>query len=167
MNNQAKRDVFLLEFGIRCPLRISDMLSLRVQDIRGISEITVSELKTGKVNRLPVNNQLAQLITEYTNGMLDTDWVFPSRKGDKPITRQQAHRILALASDYCGLAKQGLVVGCHTLRKTFGYKFYNLDPTRNLTKLQILLNHHMPSTTLRYIGIEAEDIAEQVEGVTF
>ena len=42
-------------------------------------------------------------------------------------------------------------IGTHTMRKTFGYWFYK--QTKDVAKLQSLLNHSPPEITLRYIGI--------------
>ncbi|GEN46726.1 hypothetical protein AHA02nite_25020 [Alkalibacillus haloalkaliphilus] len=40
-------------------------------------------------------------------------------------------------------------IGMHTLRKTFGYHFY--QRTKDVELLQDIFNHSAPSITLRYI----------------
>ena len=164
IGTQAKRNVFLLELGVRCPARISDLLQLRVVNVRGVSRVKIKEAKTGKVNGYIVNNQLAPIITEYTEGMADDEYLFASRKGNKPITRIQAYRILNKASEWSGL---NLELGCHSLRKTFSYHYYRLNPSENLTYLQKILNHSSTAVTLRYIGIEQEEIEESLQELTF
>jgi site-specific recombinase XerD len=47
-------------------------------------------------------------------------------------------------------------IGCHTLRKTFGYHAYKAGV--DLTLLQSIFNHSAQSVTLRYIGIIQDDI---------
>lgn len=47
-------------------------------------------------------------------------------------------------------------IGTHTLRKTFGYHFY--QKYKDLALLQELFNHSAPSVTLRYIGINQDMI---------
>ncbi|WP_260443387.1 tyrosine-type recombinase/integrase [Listeria seeligeri] len=42
------------------------------------------------------------------------------------------------------------------MRKTFGYHLYNNGV--GLELLQLLSNHSSPKITLRYIGIEQEDV---------
>lgn len=49
-------------------------------------------------------------------------------------------------------------IGTHTLRKTFGCHFY--QQYNDIVMLQKIFNHSTPSITLRYIGIEQEDIDE-------
>jgi len=56
------------------------------------------------------------------------------------------------AAAVVGLAE----IGTHTLRKTFAYHVFSA--TKNLTLVQKLLNHSSPATTLRYIGIEQEEL---------
>ena len=47
-------------------------------------------------------------------------------------------------------------IGTHTLRKTFGYHCY--QKYDDVVLLQKIFNHSSPQITLRYIGIEQEDI---------
>ena len=42
-------------------------------------------------------------------------------------------------------------LGCHSLRKTYGYHMYEL--TKDVAVLQEMLNHSDPEITKRYIGI--------------
>ena len=52
-------------------------------------------------------------------------------------------------------------IGTHTMRKTFGYWFYK--QTKDVAKLQSLLNHSHPEITLRYIGITDEEIEADLQ----
>jgi len=51
--------------GINTGLRISDMLPLKVIDIKDKSHIIIKEKKTGKVKRFKINSSLHGEITEY------------------------------------------------------------------------------------------------------
>ena len=51
--------------------------------------------------------------------MKEDDYLFKSKRTNKPISRIQAYRILKEAAAACGLEE----IGTHTLRKTFGYHF--------------------------------------------
>ncbi|UKL30001.1 site-specific integrase protein [Bacillus phage PK2] len=144
------RDSFMFTLGINVGIRISDLLQLKVKDIRGKSHLTIVESKTKKQKRFLINNQLKQVIYSYTEGMDDDAWLFPSRKGDKPISRVQAYRVLNSKAKEIGLDE----IGTHTLRKTFGYWFYK--NTKDIAMLQEMFNHSAPSITLRYIGINQD-----------
>ena len=49
-------------------------------------------------------------------------------------------------------------IGTHTLRKTFGYHHYK--KFKDIAILQKIFNHSNPTITLRYIGIEQDQIDE-------
>ena len=155
----GKRDLFMFELGINTGMRISDILCLRVRDVRGVTHIKVKEKKTRKSNEFAVNAYLSDVINNYTNGMDSDELLFKSRKGDKAITRVQAHHILKKASEYCGLK---IEIGCHSLRKSFGYHFYH-SVNGDIVKLMKIFNHSSQEVTLRYIGIEREDIDDSLK----
>ena len=76
-------------------------------------------------------------------------FIFKSKRGDNPIERTQAYRILKNA---CREAGVNLNFGTHTLRKTFGYHFYK--QYKDLKYLQKLFNHSSINTTMEYIDLE-------------
>jgi len=128
-------------------LRISDLLPLKVADVRNKEHIILTEQKTGKTKRFRINSELRAIINESTEGLQGQDYLFPSDRTDLPISRIQGYRILNAAAKQAGLEE----IGTHTLRKTFGYHFY--QQTKDVALLQELFNHSAPSVTLRYIGI--------------
>lgn len=147
------RDKLLFIIGINSSLRISDLLSLKVGDVQG-DYITLRERKTGKAKRVKVNAAIRKAVRELTPADAKaTDWLFPSRKGDKPITRVHAWRVLAAAAKRAGLAT---AIGTHSLRKTFAYHAYKNGT--DLALLMRVLNHASQRETLRYIGVEQDDI---------
>lgn len=166
---QSIRNELLFILGINVGLRISDILKLKVQDlIKTISSkmpkdyVILTETKTGKTKKFYLGDIVKKVIINYIkeNPGLELDnYVFISRKGDnKPITRQQAYRILNNAAESLGLVERdanGTIIvgeiGTHTLRKTFGYHAYKSGITLEL--LMDLFNHSSKSQTLRYIGI--------------
>lgn len=152
LREQSERNYFLFVMGINSGLRISDMLKLKVSDVRGKTHIKLQEEKTEKFKRFKINASLQKEIERYIEGMEDDDYLFPSRTGDAPITRIQAYRILNQAADKVGLEE----IGTHTMRKTFGYHFY--QKTKDVALLQEIFNHSAPSVTKRYIGISQDEI---------
>jgi integrase len=47
-------------------------------------------------------------------------------------------------------------IGTHTLRKTFGYHFY--QQTKDVAMLQEIFNHSSPAITLKYIGVNQDSM---------
>ncbi|MBD8138523.1 site-specific integrase [Bacillus sp. AFS026049] len=144
----SERDYILFLLGISTGLRVTDLLSLKIKDIEGKMEVIIKEGKTKKPRMIQLNsicNELAAYIAT-----IDGEWLFPSRKGDKPISKIQAYRQLNKAADMVDI--EG--VGTHTMRKTFGYWHYKRS--KNLAELQMILNHSHPVITLKYIGVADE-----------
>lgn len=148
---QDYRDYLLFTLGINTGFRISDILKLKVKDLKRKSHIEITEKKTGKTKRQYINS-IKKDIDRYIKEMDDYEYLFQSRKGiNKPISRIQAYRILKKAADKLGIDK----VGTHTLRKTFGYHHYQRN--KDVAILQKLFNHSSPTITLEYIGISQDE----------
>ena len=145
---KSDRDAMLFTFGIYSGLRISDIIKLRVRDVRGRDRITVKETKTGKDKILRLNQELKKSIAAYVKDKKDYEFLFKSRNGiNRHISRQRAYSIIRDAGQSFGLEH----IGTHTMRKTFGYHIY--QETKDITLVQKLLNHSSPEITLAYIGM--------------
>lgn len=152
----SERDYIMFLLGINTGLRVSDLLLLKVKDVKGKKKVIVKEGKTDKPRTIHLHNIYEEL-NNYIK-KLDSNWLFPSRKGDKPITRIQAYRQLNKAGGMCDI-EEG--IGTHTMRKTFGYWYYK--QSKDIATLQSILNHSHPEITLRYIGITDEEIENSLQ----
>ena len=155
---KAKNEKYYLMFriGINVGLRVSDILELKVGDVRNKDHVTINEKKTDKTKRFLIPTALCKELASYIkkNNMEDDEYLIQSRKGNnKPITRIQAYRVLNEVAKQIGLDE----VGTHTMRKTFGY--YHYKQHKDVAILQDIFNHSAPSITLRYIGIN-DDIKD-------
>jgi len=156
LQENGTRDLLLFVMGINTGLRISDLLKLTVLDVKDKSHIEIKEQKTGKIKRFPIQQSLQQMLNDYIKNKSVNEYLFKSRNhnnGSKPITRVMAYEILNNACAKCDIKDK---IGTHTLRKTFGYHYY--QKTHDIALLQKILNHSSPSITLRYIGIEQDNI---------
>lgn len=151
----SERDYILFLIGINTGLRVGDLLSLKVKDLKRKKKLIIQEGKTKKARTINISN-IYDEVQDYIN-TVDSEWLFPSRKGDKAITPTQAYRQLNKASEFASVDS----IGTHTMRKTFGYWFYK--QTKDVAKLQAILNHSHPQITLRYIGITDEEIENDLE----
>jgi integrase len=157
--HRSYRDYFLFVFGINSGLRISDILPLRVMDVKYTNQLRIREQKTGKSRKFQMPSTLKSEIEKYTARLADSDHLFPSRKGNNPISRIQAWKLINDAAREVGIEGS---IGTHTLRKTFGYHFY--QRTKDIAMLQQIFGHSSPSVTLRYIGINDDMINASLEG---
>ena len=145
-------------FGINTGLRASDILGLNIEDVKDKTYVEMKEKKTGKYKRFPLNKKLQILISEYLPERNETYTIEKDEplfigKKHKRLDRSQVYRFLNKACSEVGLK---INVGTHTMRKSFGFHFY--QKFNDVALLQKILNHSSPSITLRYIGIEQEEI---------
>ncbi|MGC4378968.1 tyrosine-type recombinase/integrase [Fictibacillus sp. Mic-4] len=156
------RDRLLFTLGVSIGLRISDLLELKIGDVRGQTSVKVREKKTKKVREIHLNKTMQKELASLTGP--DDEYIFKSRQGgNKPISRVQAYRILNDAAKRAGIADKIGPIGTHTLRKTFGYIMYQNGT--DITRLMKILSHSSPEITLDYIGITREEIIEAYEAV--
>lgn len=163
LKKNGTRDYMMFLTGINSGMRVSDIIRLNVDDVRNPDgtmkeHITIIEKKTKKIKKFPLCNNLLVEMEKYTRNMTQGEFLFESRKGEnKPITTTQAYRIIKNAGRKVGIEN----IGTHTMRKTFGYHHYK--KFKDIALLQEIFNHSSPSITLRYIGINQEEIDSSYE----
>ncbi|WP_421382365.1 tyrosine-type recombinase/integrase [Bacillus salacetis] len=147
----SKRDYLFFVFGINTGLRISDLLRLRVKDIRVDGAVKEFYRPSNMNHSFYLNKMVRYAAADYLAHcqLSEADYLFKSKKNDQPITRQQAYRIINKAAQEAGIKGK---IGTHTLRKTFGYHAYKKGIA--LSILQKIFNHSTSSETLNYIGID-------------
>lgn len=156
---RSKRNQLIWVFGCNSGLRVSDILGLNIEDVKDRSYVEIREKKTGKYKRFPLNTKLKKMIKEYLEtertkvySIDENEPLFVGKKHCR-LDRSQTYRILNKACEEVGIKVN---VGTHTMRKTFGYFFY--QKYNDVALLQKILNHSSPAITLRYIGIAQEEI---------
>ncbi|HDF2667988.1 TPA: tyrosine-type recombinase/integrase [Clostridioides difficile] len=148
-----ERDHILFLMGIYTGLRISDILKLRIKDVRGKEYITLKEKKTSKKKIIKINPILKKELKSYTQDKDLKEFLIKSRSGyNKAIERNRAYDIIKNLGELFGIER----LGTHTMRKTFGYHYYK--QTKDVVTLQRIFNHSSPSVTLNYIGINQDHL---------
>lgn len=158
LRKQSQRDLLLFVLGINTGIRVSDLLSLKVEDVWDgtdfkeflyINDEKYDEVKAFYLNK-SVKTELKNYFTQFD--FKESDYLFKSKKNDQPITRQQAYRIIHNAAMEVGVTGK---IGTHTLRKTFGYHAYRKGIAISI--LKSIYNHTTPTETLRYLGIDKNE----------
>ena len=62
LKKQNQRDYILFQLGIYSGLRISDILNLKVKDLRNQTNFILNEQKTGKTKRIAINPSLKKRV---------------------------------------------------------------------------------------------------------
>ena len=149
---QSKRNLILFIIGTNCGLRISDILNLNVNNVYNKTYIQITEEKTGKFKKIPINSKLKPLLDDYTKDRSGNEPLFPSYR-NKRLDRISAYYIIKNACKKANLEEK---IGTHSMRKSFGYHHYR--KFKDIAILQKIFNHSSPQITLRYIGIEQDEI---------
>lgn len=152
--SKNERDLLFFTIGTNCGLRISDILALNIDDVKGRNYIQIHEKKTGKFKKVPINSKLKPMLDNFTRGKGIDEPLFVTKFKNR-LGRVTAYYIIR---DACRAAKLEEKFGTHTMRKTFGYHHYK--KYKDVALLQKMFNHSHPMVTLRYIGIEQDQINE-------
>lgn len=152
-HGQRNRMIVLL--GINTGLRMSDILKLKVGQVRNKDRTMIIEQKTGKKRWLFLKNLRGEIF-KYTRYRDDMAPLFPSGRGSEAITVNGVYRAFQAASQFLDRND----IGTHTLRKTFGYHYY--QQTHDIAGLMMIFNHSSEQVTKRYIGIERDNIERQL-----
>lgn len=156
--------------GFNTGMRISDILNLKVatlfdEDGKMVDSFRNVDIKT---NHTRSNNKVHDVfLTTNTKEALKlylkkrgnrSQWLFPSSKNHrKPLSRVQFASILNQAAARAGIPD----VNTHTLRKTFGYRFYK--QSGDIVTLQHILNHSSIAVTRHYIGLDDEEMKKKMD----
>lgn len=158
------RNYTIIVIGLNTALRINDILHLTYEEVyqdgRVRDHITIKERKTGKENRILLNQEARLALEQYRFELIRSKmyqtgnpYLFPSpKKADAPLSRSQAYRMITAAAEAIGIGEH---ISCHSLRKTFGYHAWKQgnDPV----VIMVIFNHSSLSITKRYLCIEQDD----------
>ena len=156
---EAKRDRAMLELLYASGMRVSELVSLNLNDV-DTRECHVRCFGKGNKERLvPIYQQAAQVVEEYVTEVRPVfvhneseQALFVNQRGER-LTRQGLWQILKAYAKSAGLGKQ---VTPHTLRHSFAT--HMLSGGADLRSVQELLGHANISTTQIYTHLTSEHI---------
>jgi integrase len=140
-------------FGLQVSLRVSDLLAIEFSDIKN-DMLTVKAQKTSKSIQIRLNGKALDIVKRrkaYGNKYLFQSTSNRAKSTNKPITRQTLSKALQDASSIIDT-----VINTHSMRKTWGYFQYR--NTNNIALVQKALQHSSTAHTLRYIGIDQDEL---------
>ncbi len=154
---EGVRDYALFELIYSCGLRISEAVSLSLNDVRLGEKIVIVLGKGGKERMVPFGNEARAWLKRYLSEVrpflfssLSGSFFFLGKKG-RPLTRKAAwDRFHVLAQ------KSGITAKIHTLRHSFATHL--LEGGADLRSVQELLGHSDLSTTQIYTHVQNESL---------
>jgi len=163
---QEYRNHALVILGTYTALRISDLLQIKWADVYDEerqayhTHLTVCEKKTKKTKVIALNKEAPhalQLCRPYKRN----SFVFASNRDDKPISREQAWRIVKTAVNDIGIEGK---IACHSFRKSWGYHAWTSGKVSPVVIMDVL-NHSSYDMTRRYLGITQDDLDKAYLGM--
>ncbi len=144
-----RRDRTLLMTTYSAGLRASEVVHLKISDIdRQRMCLRVEQGKRGKDRYTLLSPKLLPVLEDYWRRYHPKDWLFPSPRRGRPLSRVSAYLIFQTAKTKAGIDKTG---GIHSLRHAFAT--HMLEAGTDLHTIQRLLGHGSIRTTLRYFHL--------------
>jgi len=161
---EAKRDKAMLELLYASGMRVSELVSLNLDDIN-LESGDVRCLGKGRKERIiPVAPRAVQTVRKYLEearpGLVRSDGelaLFLNARGER-LTRQGLWQILKGYAESAGLGKE---ITPHTLRHSFAT--HMLNGGADLRSVQELLGHANISTTQVYTHLTSEHVRRSYE----
>ncbi|MDQ0220359.1 site-specific integrase [Peribacillus cavernae] len=159
LKDHSERDFLFFVMGINSGLKLNEILEIKVHEVLDKNGTIKDFFLLPAYDQHPekqiylnakIKNALAQYI--QVSHLQSKDYLFFSPKTNKPITRQQAHRIIHQAVDALGIEGK---YGASSMRKTFGFHAYKQGVSLSL--IQKYFHHSTPSETLKYLGITKDE----------
>ena len=153
------RNLAIFNIGINTNLRASDLINLKVGQVRYLKpgdSLNLREIKTGKVRTITLNHSCFRAIQGLLNykSIVDNSYLFRSKKGNGQL---KANYLNFLVKKWTHQAKIKGNFGSHTLRKTFGF-FHRTQLGTDIPTLMRMFNHSTQRQTLDYLCIQPEEI---------
>lgn len=156
----SPRNLCLFVLGINTNLRASDLLRIKVEQVRHLQpgeEITLKEKKTQKQRRINLNRICIEAIQNLLRSKkyADDDFLFlSSRKNKKALT---VSSLSTLVKKWCKDINLKGNYASHSLRKTWGYH-QRVTFGVGIPELMVCFNHTSQKQTLDYLCIQPEEI---------
>lgn len=140
INSMQWENGLALRVSLETGLRIGDVLSLTVRDLKGCTLSYVAS-KTGKAGKKTISRKLAAALRRSSGSSM---WLFPGRDSVHHRTRQAVYKDLKKVCKRLGVAGQ---ISPHTARKTYAVEEFH---EHGLDHVKKELQHDDASVTLLY-----------------
>ena len=147
------RDRAMLEMLYATGLRVSELISLRHQDLNLEDGFLICKGKGGKERIVPLGRSASEAVLQYLDRARsaffkgETEFLFLTRRG-KPFTRQGFWKLLKQYAVGAGL---GIKISPHILRHSFAT--HMLERGADLRSVQLMLGHSQITTTQIYTHV--------------
>ena len=147
----VKRDLLLVQLGLKTGLRRAELSALEIRDIHLDQElIVVRNGKGGKDAVIPLNSGIKAMLANY---------ITPDMKPEQKLFGLKPASISSKLEHFS--KKAGVQIHPHTLRHIFGTKL--VENGVNAEAVRQLMRHERLETTQRYISLAGKTLQDAVE----
>ena len=163
----AKRNEAMLLVGFSFGLRVSELLTLKIEDIDlGNAQIHLERAKNGKTHDPAISKALQRTLRAYIKerGGKPSDYLFPSQwNSEKPLSRGFFHKWFSETAQAAGLdvAKQHP----HAMRHGLGFTMSAAG--MNPQTIAQALGHQSARMALQFYGSVTDEVADRARKETF
>lgn len=160
--SDSPRDLTIFTMGINTNMRASDLVTLKVGNVKYLKpgeHFEVREKKTQKKRTITVNKTVYESVQYLLSTVADADdddYLFPSRKGGGPLSVPYLNAMVKKWAELINLRGN---YGSHSLRKTFGFIHRTVFGT-DIPTLMSMFNHATQRQTLDYLCIQPDEIKD-------
>jgi len=130
-------------------LRVSELISLRVEDIDSARMLLrVREGKGQKQRYAKLSTHLLAVLRDYYKAHQPKGWLFAGRKPGEPLNRMTLNQVTKYLRKRAAIKKN---VTPHTFRHS--YATHMLDAGADLRTIQVLLGHQCIKSTAIYMHV--------------
>jgi len=162
--NEGHRNRAIIETLFSCGLRVTELVELKISNIKFSDEYIIVTGKGDKQRLVPIS---PKAITDINNWLLDRkqmsnindhdrDILFLNRRGKK-LTRVMIFTIIKDLAKLAGINKN---ISPHTLRHSFATELINRGA--DLRAIQEMLGHESISTTEIYTHLDTSQLKETI-----
>jgi integrase/recombinase XerD len=161
---EGQRNRAMIETMYSCGLRVSELCSLRMEDLfldEGFIRVTG---KGSKKRLVPISQRAIDEIGKWLMDRCHVDikpgaesYLFVSKRRGRPLTRVMVFDIIRDLTAKAGITK---TVSAHTFRHSFATHL--LEGGANLRAIQCMLGHEKISTTEIYTHIDRSRLREEI-----
>ena len=153
-NLETKKSKLMISLIYACGMRVSELVSLRINDFDFQEKIGHIRQAKGKKDRIfNIPETLLKKLEKQTESQRNTnqEYVFSGRNGK--MSSRNVQKIVSKAAKKAGINKD---VHVHTLRHSFATHL--LENNTDIRKIQELLGHSDLSTTQIYTHVSTEEL---------
>ena len=158
------RNKAMIEAMYSCGLRVSELVNLKLSNLRFKDDIIFVHGKGNKQRIVPIGGYAIKLIKLYLNDIRvhikiqkgHEDYVFLNHRG-KQLTRVYVFLMIKQAAENAGIKK---VISPHTFRHSFATHL--LEGGADLRAIQTMLGHESITTTEIYTHIDRQYLTDTI-----